>query len=174
MKQTYIECGRICTAHGVKGQVKVEHWCDSPKVLVKQQAVFLRGRDGSFVRREVLAASAAAQFVIMTLEGVDTREDAQAMRGQVLYLHRDTIPVPKGAMLVADMIGLPVFHAESGALLGEICDVDDTKAGRLYSIKTEGGVVLLPGVAEFVKEISEEGGMKVLPIPGFFDDGDEI
>ncbi len=174
MKKEYIECGRICTAHGVKGQVKVEHWCDSPKVLAKQKAVFLRGRDGAYVEREVLAASVAAQFVIMTLGGVDTREDAQAMRGQILYLHRDAIPVPKGAMLIADMIGLPVYHAESGARLGEICDVDDTKAGRLYSIKTEGGVVLLPGVDEFVKEISEEGGMKVLPIPGLFDDDDEV
>ena len=174
MKKEYIECGRICTAHGVVGQLKVEHWCDSPKVLAKQKAVFLRGRDGAYTEREVLAASVAAQFVIMTLEGVDTREDAQAMRGQTLYLHRDSIPVPKGAMLIADMIGLPVYHAESGERLGEIVDVDDTKAGRLYSIKTEGGVVLLPGVDEFVKEISEEGGMKVLPIPGFFDEGDEV
>jgi 16S rRNA processing protein RimM len=77
-------------------------------------------------------------------------------------------------MLISDMIGLPVYHIETGEKLGEICDIDDTKAGRLYSIKTEGGVVLLPGVSEFVKEISEEGGMKVLPIPGFFDEGDEI
>lgn len=174
MKKTYIECGRICTAHGVKGQLKVEHWCDSPKVLAKQKTVYIKGRDGAYVERAVLAASVAAQFVIMTLEGVDTREDAQAMRGQTLYLHRDSIPVPKGAMLISDMIGLSVYHAESGEKLGEISDVDDTKAGRLYSIKTEGGVVLLPGVPEFVKEISEEGGMKVLPIPGFFDEGDEV
>ena len=174
MKKTYIEGGRICTAHGVRGQVKVEHWCDSPRVLTKQKSIYLRSRDGSFVEREVLSASETAQFVIMTLAGLDNREDAQAMRGQVIYLHRDTIPVAKGAMLISDMIGLPVYHVETGEKLGEICDIDDTKAGRLYSIKTEGGVVLLPGVSEFVKEISEEGGMKVLPIPGFFDEGDEI
>lgn len=174
MKKEYIECGRICTAHGVAGQLKVEHWCDSPKVLAKQKRVYLRTRDGAYVERSVLSASVAAQFVIMTLEGVGTREDAQAMRGQTLYLHRDDIPVAKGAMLISDMIGLPVYHAQSGEKLGEISDVDDTKAGRLYSIKTEGGVVLLPGVPEFVKEISEEGGMKVLPIPGFFDEGNEV
>ena len=110
----------------------------------------------------------------MSVEGIDTREDAQAMRGVTLYLHRDQIPVAKGAMLIADMIGLPVYHAESGEKLGEISDVDDTRAGRLYSIKTEGGTVLLPGVPEFIKEISEEGGKKVTPIPGFFDEGDEV
>ena len=174
MKKTYIEGGRICTAHGVRGQVKVEHWCDSAKVLTKQKSVFIKNRDGSYTEMEVLAASEAAQFVIMTLAGLDNREDAQAMRGVVLYLHRDNIPVAKGAMLISDMIGLPVYHVETGEKLGEISDVDDTRAGRLYSIKTERGVVLLPGVSEFVKEISEEGGMKVLPIPGFFDDGDEV
>lgn len=174
MKKTYIECGRICTAHGVRGQLKVEHWCDSAKVLTKQKSVYIKNRDGSYIEREVLSASEAAQFVILALAGVESREDAQAMRGVVLYLHRDSIPVSKGAMLIADMVGLPVYHAESGELLGHISDVDDTRAGRLYSIKTEGGIVLLPGVDEFVKEISEEGGMKVLPIPGFFDDGDEV
>ncbi len=174
MKKIYIEGGRICTAHGVRGQIKVEHWCDSPKVLTKQKTVYLRTRGGEFVPREVLSASEAAQFVIMTLSGLDNREDAQAMRGEVIYLHRDTIPVAKGAMLISDMIGLPVYHAETGERLGEISEVDDTKAGRLYSIKTQSGTVLLPGVREFVKEISEEGGMKVLPIPGFFDDSDEI
>ena len=49
--------------------------------------------------------------------------------------------------------------------IGFICDMD----GLIYH-----GNKILPGVPEFVKEISEEGGMKVLPIPGFFDEGDEV
>lgn len=174
MKKTYIECGRICTAHGVHGELKVEHWCDSAKVLTKQKSIYIKERDGSYSERAIKRAGASAQFVIMSLDGVESREDAQAMRGVTLYLHRDQIPVAKGAMLIADMIGLPVYHAETGEKLGEISDVDDTRAGRLYSIKTEGGTVLLPGVPEFIKEISEESGMVVAPIPGFFDEGDEI
>ena len=174
MKKEYIECGRICTAHGVKGQVKVEHWCDSPKVLAKQKKVFLRGRDGAYSEREVLSASVAAQFVIMTIEGIATREDAQAMRGQTLYLHRDNIPVPKGAMLIADMIGLPVYHKENGESLGEISEVSDVAGRRIYSIKYQGREVLVPDVPEFIKEIDEERGMAVMPIPGLFDSADEI
>lgn len=174
MKREYVECGRICSAHGVRGEIKVEHWCDSAEVLAKQRAVYRKKADGSLERLSVKHASAADRFVIMALEGVDTREAAQALRSVTLYLHRDTIPIPEGAMLVADMIGLPVYHAESGELLGEIAEVSDGRAGRLYRIKTEHGDVLLPGVDEFVKEISEEGGMKVLPIPGLFDDDNEV
>ena len=173
MRQEYLEAGRICTAHGVRGALKVEHMCDSASVLAKQKRVYLLSR-GEYAERAVLSASASGQFVIMTLEGVDSREAAIAMRGGMVYLRREDIPIAKGAMLIAEMIGLPVIHAESGERLGELADVQDYAGRRIYSVRTPSGEVLLPDVPEFIKEISEEGGMKVLPIPGFFDKADEV
>jgi len=173
MRKEYLEAGRICTAHGVRGAIKIEHMCDSAAVLARQKRVFfLLG--GEYAEKRVLSASASGQFVIMTLEGIDSREAAIAQRGRLLYLRREDIPVERGAMLIADMIGLPVIHAESGETLGKISDVQDVAGRRIYSVNTPSGEVLLPDVPEFIKEISEEGGMKVLPIPGFFDGGDEV
>ncbi|MBQ7356672.1 MAG: 16S rRNA processing protein RimM [Clostridia bacterium] len=173
MRTEYLEGGRICTAHGVRGALKLEHFCDSARVLAGVKRVFLKNRDGSFCERRVLSSSVSGQFVIMTLEGINTREDAVAMRSQTVYLHRDDVPRADGAMFIADMIGLPVFHAESGERLGEISDVSDVAGRRIFTVRTEGEQVLLPDVPEFIKEISE-GGMKVLPIPGFFDKADEV
>lgn len=173
MRLEYLEAGRICTAHGVRGAIKVEHLCDSAAVLAKQKRVFLRSAR-EYTERRVVTASASGQFVIMTLEGVDSREAAIALRGVSLYLKREDIPVSDGAMLIAEMIGLPVIHAESGERLGELADVQDLAGRRIYSVRTPSGEVLLPDVPEFIKEISEEGGMKVLPIPGFFDKADEV
>ena len=76
-------------------------------------------------------------------------------------------------MFIADMIGLPVIHAESGEDLGEISDISDVAGRRIYTINYRGKSVLLPHVKDFIKEISE-GGMRVLPIPGFFDEADEV
>ena len=45
---------------------------------------------------------------------------------------------------------------------------------RGYTIKYRGEDVLIPDVPEFIKEIDENNGMKVLPIPGFFDKADEV
>ena len=174
MKKTYLEGGKICTSHGVKGLVKVEHLCDSPKVLTSAKKIYLKERDGSFTERKIKSASVAGQFVLMGIEGVDSREEAIAYRGRLIYLHRDDIPVAKGAMLIADMIGLPVFHAESGVSLGEIADISDLAGRRIYTVKYEGREVLIPDVPEFIKEISEERGMAVLPIPGLFDAADEV
>ena len=173
MKKQYLEGGKICTAHGVKGLVKAEHFCDSPKVLAGVKRIYFADRSGSFSERRIISSSVMGEFVLLGIEGINCREEAIAYRGRVLYLHRDDIPRGEG-MLLADMIGLPVYHAESGESLGEISDVSDSAGRRIYTVKYEGKDVLIPDVPEFIKEIDEERGMKVLPIPGFFDNDNEI
>ncbi len=163
----------MCNAHGVRGMLKVEPWCDSPKVLASQKRIFLVDKDGVYRETLVLASSVSGNLVLMLLEGVDTREGAIAMKNTVLYLHRSDIPVKKGEMLIADMIGLPVFDAKSGRLYGEISDVTDAPRGKLYHIQTSSGLVIYPSGEQFVKEIDEERGMHITPIPGFFNE-DEI
>ena len=174
MKNTYLECGKICTSHGVKGLVKVEHLCDSPKVLCTAKKIYLKERDGSFTEKKIKSASVAGQFVLMGIEGIDSREEAIAYRGRLIFLHRDDIPVAEGAMLIADMIGLSVYHAETGESLGELSDVSDVAGRRIYTVKYQGREVLVPDVPEFIKEISEDRGMAIMPIPCLFDLADEI
>ncbi len=174
MKNTYLEGGRICTSHGVKGLLKVEHLCDSPKVLLGIKKIYLKERDGSFTEKKVTSCSSMGQFLALGIDGITTREEAIAYRGRIFYLHRDDIPLPKGAMFIADMIGLPVYHAESGESLGEISDVSDVAGRRIYTVKYQCREVMIPDVTEFIKEISEERGMAVLPIPGLFDAADEV
>ena len=169
MKKEYLECGIVRSPHGVRGILNVESWCDSPRVLAKQKRVYILGRDGSYKEINVISASPAPDKVLMGLEGVDSREAAQGYKNTVLYLRREDIPVPKGAMLIADMIGLPVVDFDTGKVYGEISDVRDGVRYKLYTVKTDSGEVILPGVDEFIKEITEERGLLVRPIPGFFD-----
>ena len=169
MKKEYLECGIVRSPHGVRGILNVDCWCDSPRVLAKQKRVYILGRDGSYKEVRVISASPAPDRVLMGLEGIDSREAAQGYKNTVLYLHRDDIPVPKGAMLIADMIGLPVVDFDTGRVYGEISDVRDGVRYKLYTVKTDSGEVILPGVDEFIKEITEERGLLVRPIPGFFD-----
>lgn len=174
MKNAYLEGGRICTSHGVKGLVKVEHLCDSPKVLTKIKRIYFKERSGAFTERTVISCSVAGQFLLMGIDGITSREEAIAYRGRTFYLDREDVPLPKGAMFIADMIGLPVYHAERGESLGEIVDVSDVAGRRIYTVKYQGREVLIPDVPEFIKEISEDRGMAIMPIPGLFDDADEI
>ena len=174
MKKNYLEGGKICTSHGVNGLIKVEHLCDNAKVLLKIKRIYFLERDGSYVERAVKSCSLMGQFLLMGVEGINSREEAISYRGRIFYLHREDVPLSKGAMFIADMIGLPVFHAESLSSLGEIADISDVAGRRIYTVRYKGKDVLLPDVPEFIKEINEERGMAVLPIPGLFDEADEI
>ena len=105
----------------------------------------------------------------MSVEGIEDRDVAIAMKNTVIYLHRDDIPVSKGQMLLADMIGLPVIDANTNEVYGEIAEVNDVPRGLLYTINTPKGPVYYPSGDNFIKEIDEEKGMFITPIPGFFD-----
>lgn len=169
MKKEYLECGRVCNAHGIRGVLKVEHWCDSAKVLAAQKRVFIVS-EGEYRERKILTASVSGETVLMSISGVESREDAIAMKGTVLYLRREDIPVKDGEMLIADMIGLPVIDAVTGRVYGEIKDVYDVPRGKMYTVLSDGKDVLLPDVPEFIKRIDAEEGMLITPIPGFFEE----
>ncbi len=170
MKKMYLECGRISNAHGVRGLVKVEHWCDTPEVLAGASRVFFADGSG-FTERKILHAALAGGSVLMSIEGIDSREAAVAKKGVTLYLSREDIPVADGEMLIADMIGLPVRDVNGGREYGRLVYVSDAVRGQLYTVRTpDGRDVLIPAVPEFVKRIDAEEGVLIAPIPGFFDE----
>ena len=138
-------------------------------VLVRAKRVFIATGEGEYREHKILTASSNGQSVLLSIEGITDRDQAIAMKNTVLYLHRDDIPIEDGAMLLADMIGLPVIDANTGVRYGVITDVTEVPRGLLYTIATDRGEVLFPSVDEFIKEIDPESGMLVTPIPGFFD-----
>lgn len=168
MKKLYLECGKVLGAHGVRGVLKVESWCDTPRVLASQKRIFL-AEGGEYVERRVMSASVTGPQVLMSIEGVSDRDEAVSMKGVVMYLHRDDIPLRPGHILLADMIGLPVTDAKTGVVLGKITEVTEVPRGLLYTIATDKGEVLYPSADELVAGIDSERGLLVTPIPGFFD-----
>ena len=173
MKKEYLECGRVCGAHGVRGLIKAEPWCDSPKVLAGLKRIFLAVGSGEYEERRILSSSVMGPVVLLSLEGLDDRNIAVGMKNTVLYARREDIPLKKGQMFLTDMIGLAVIDADSGRVYGHIADVTDGVRNRIYTIKAGEKEVLFPAVDEFVKEIDADKGVFIKPIPGFFDD-DEI
>lgn len=170
MKRTYLEGGKICNVHGIKGAFKVESYCDTPEVLARVKKVYLTERDGRMKEYGVRSAHAAGGYVLMELCEIEVREDAFAYKGKTVYLHRDDVPLAPGQVFLADLIGTPVTDADTGVRYGTVSAVDDTPAGRLYTVKTAHGDVLYPGRAPLVVSADAEEGLRIRPIPGFFDD----
>lgn len=167
-KIKYPECGKIINTHGCRGAVKVEPWCDSPAMFTALPRVFVK-KDGAMQALALKKASTNGRFVFAELQGVDSMEAADALRGTVLYADREDLGVPDGVLLLAEIIGLPVFHAESGERMGEVRDVIHPGASDIYVIATARGEVMVPDVPAFVKRVDEEG-LFLTPIEGMFDD----
>ena len=164
----YPECGKIINTHGCHGGVKVEPWCDSPEVFASLSRVFLKKGD-EFVPVKMRRTAVSRNVVFADLEGVDTMEKADAMRGTVLYAKREDLKIPRGVLLIAEMIGMPVYHGESGELLGTLADIIHPAASDIYVITTvKGGMAMVPVVAEFVKDVTDEA-IYLLPIEGMFE-----
>ena len=86
MPKEYLECGKIVTTHGVRGEVKVQPWCDGPEFLKQFGTLYLDAAGTRPVK--VLSAKVAGNMSVLKLEGLDTPEEARNWRGRVLYLRR--------------------------------------------------------------------------------------
>ena len=171
MKQPYLVCGTIVNTHGVRGAVKIESHCDSPKVLAELPRLFLQTKEGIYEERKVVKASVGGGRVLAYLEGVETLDDAIPLKGKTVYAKREELPLPKGAHFIADLIGLPMIDADTGRVYGEVTAVENMPSSDMYTVREKNGnTVLFPAVKEFLVRVDAETGIYVRPIPGFFTD----
>lgn len=152
MKNRFLEVGQIVNTHGVRGEVKVVPWCDSPQFLCQFDTLYL---DGQPIR--VLEARVHKSNVLLTLEGVNDVNAAMRLKNQILHIDRTGVELPEGRHFIADLIGLQVLDDETGAELGVITEVLTPPAQEVYVVKGE-KQYLIPAVDEFVKETNVEGG----------------
>ncbi len=172
MKLAYLPAGRIINTHGFRGTVKLESWCDSPDILASLETLWFLNGD-QYIARRVLRASVFKQFVLMDLEGVESEDAANRLRGVEVFASREDLPIGDGDFFIADLLGLPVKHADTGAALGVLKDINTSGARDLYVIQTPHGESLVPAVPEFLIKIDPEDAIYLRPIPGLLEGGDE-
>ncbi len=170
MKKQYLECGRIVSTHGVRGEVKVEPWCDSPDFLLDFDAFYV-GKEQK--EMQVEGARVHKTMVLLKLCGVDTPEQGMALRGKMLFIDRSKVSLEEGEYFVQDLIGLSVYDADDGRLYGRLVEVSQTGANDVYHIRFEDGKIgLVPKIPQVVLGIDIEGGrMEIRPLPGLFEEG---
>lgn len=157
----------IVGTHGVRGEVRVQPWCDSPEVL---SAISVLYYDEGKTPVHVVSRP-HKNIALVKIRGVDTVQDAAVLRGRMLYLNRDDLKLKDGAYFIQDLIGLRVVDANSGVEYGTLTGVSETGANDVYHVDTKKGEVLIPAVPSMIIETDVDGGiMKISPIKGLFDD----
>ena len=140
MKLQYLEAGEIVSTHGVRGEMKVLPWSDGPDFLLD----FSRVRIGT---TEYAVESCRVQKTcnLLKVQGVDTVEQAQALRGKTVEVYRQDAPAD--LIFVAELIGMDVVT--DGKSIGALSDVLDYPGNKVYVVKGE-HEYMIPAVSAFV------------------------
>ncbi len=156
--------GRVAGAFGVRGEVRIAAFTEEPLALARFGA--LKRQDGS-PALTITTAREAKGGLICRCEGVETREQADALRGLRLFIARDALPEPdEDEFYLADLIGLAVVDL-AGAPVGKVKSVQDFGAGDILEIiPEEGGATwYLPFTREAVPDVKIAEGLIVAVRP---------
>ena len=163
MKLQYIDAGEIVTTHGVRGEVKVLSWLDSPEMLLGHTRCRIGGREYAMDSVRVQKTCN-----LVKLRGVDTMEDAQKLRGKTLELYREDIS--DEIIFAAELVGVEVFAGDTA--IGKITEVLDYPGNSVYVVQGQ-KEYLIPAVKESILSTDlEKNEMRVKLLEGMASDED--
>jgi 16S rRNA processing protein RimM len=155
--------GEISTTFGLKGEVKVRpltNYLEQFEALTEVCAAH-----GETDRRmlEIEAIRQNNGTVIIKFVGIDSIDDAEALRGAELRIpESELIELPDGEYYIDDIVGLEMVTTD-GRILGRITDVLQAAGNDVYVTDQ----VMIPAVKEFIADIDlDRGKVIVRPIEG--------
>lgn len=165
----YLEAGKIVNTHGLRGEIKLVPWTDSPQTFEEIDYVFIKKKTGD-VRLDIERLKYQKNNLIVKFNQISSIEEAEKLKNQTVYIDRDALgELPEGVYYIADIIGL-VAVDESGNAVGTVVDIFNTGANDIYDIKREGKKNLLLPVIDDVITVDLENERVVVKIPEGLDD----
>lgn len=158
----------IGAASGVKGEVRIKLHSDDPAALTGYGAL----RDAAGHSYTISKSRPAKTVFVCTLDGVQDRSAAEALKNTRLYISRDKLPEPDtDEFYHIDLEGLDVQQAD-GTLIGTVSSVHDFGAGDILEIApSEGETLMIPFSLAAVPIVDIAGGfVKLADLPGLLED----
>lgn len=127
--------GIVISAHGIKGQVKIRTFTESPKDITSFTEIL--DDEGRPIRLSI--SSVNPSYVIAKINDISTRDEAESLQGFTLHVNRSTLPKPKeGEYYYEDLVGLEV-HYTTGEIAGKVKSVENFGASDILEISPNNG-----------------------------------
>ena len=146
--------GRVAAPYGIKGWVRVQPFTSAPETLLAYSTWWLARPGGTAQACNVLEARRHGAFLIARLEGVASREEAAAYRGQEVMLPREALPEAQDdEVYLEDLVGLAVVNRQR-VRLGTVAEVRDNGAQPVLRVLKDGAEErLIPFVPSYVDKV---------------------
>jgi 16S rRNA processing protein RimM len=151
----YLAVARVIGAKGLRGGLRVELVTDWPERLDVGSTVRIEG--GPSLR--ITEVELGGRTRVLYLEGIATREAAEALSGR--YLEMPERPLPEGSFYWEDLVGLRV-ETEDGAHVGELVEIFRAGGNEVYRVVGPAGERLVPALRSVVREIDLASGRMVV------------
>lgn len=168
MPANLVLLGEFGRAHGLRGEIRLKSYTGDPLAIAGYGP--LTGGDGrSYTLTDIRqAAGDQPDMLVARVEGVTTREAAEALNRLPLHVDRARLEADteEDEFLLADLIGLRA-EDEAGQGLGTVTDIPNYGGGDLIEIAQTASrqTLLLPFTKAFVPEVDIQGGRIVVALP---------
>jgi 16S rRNA processing protein RimM len=165
-----VSIGKIVGTYGYKGTFKVAPLTDFPERFQGLQQVYLN-HAGMVRLVTVESAIPRNKVILVTIRGVESKEDALNYRGGLLMVdEKEVYPLPESVYYHFQLRGLEVIDSQHG-YLGRLAEVLETGANDVYLVKSpEYGEVLIPAIKDVIQSVDlDQGVMKVSLLPGLLE-----
>lgn len=168
MKQ-FLEVGMVNNTHGIRGELKFTLWCDDINYLKQLNVLYLDDKGEKPVK--IISVRPQKNIAILKLENINTIEQAEELKGRVLYCNRDDAVIDENANYIADLIGCYVVDVDTEEEYGQVKDVLNYGSCDIYDIESWGKHTLIPATPDIVKEINTEYQViRIKKMKGLFDE----
>jgi 16S rRNA processing protein RimM len=153
-----VKIGYVARAHGLRGELRVHLFAPESTTLFDVERVFLGGRAVA-----VTAARPTTGAVLLSIEGVEDRDAAEALKGKEVEVERADVELAEGEFLLADLPGCAVVD-ERGAELGRVAEVMPG-AQPILVIHGPAGEMLLPAIPAFLRAVDVQARRIEVEVP---------
>jgi len=146
--------GEVVKPHGIKGRVKVKNHAESSEIYHRAERLTFKTKEDILKTLVVKQTQEIGNCVILKLEGISSREDAEALTGSIILVSREELPVTEeDEYYWHDLLGMDVYDRE-GVYYGLIVNIIRTGSNDVYVVRGEKGrEILVPGTYDAIHEI---------------------
>ncbi|MEL7569661.1 MAG: ribosome maturation factor RimM [Eubacteriaceae bacterium] len=155
----YLKIGKIFSAHGIKGYVKIFPLTNEAERFYDLKDVFIK--DGQEMQalsiEDILLKN---KFVLIKFNQIKNRNDAEKLKDFFIYVNRtQAVKLDKDEYFIEDLIGLSAYDTNN-INIGTVSDVIQTGAVDVLVIKGQ-KEFLIPALKKNVQPLIEQGMIKV-------------
>jgi len=165
---SYLTVGRIVRPHGIKGQVEIVILTDNPQRFEVGGVFQLKDPSAELSEIQLTRIAWKKDRLLAGIQGVDTRDEAEALVGGELMIPESIAEKPLGAHWHHEIIGCEVVTVDN-LRLGRVVEILRTGAADVYVVAGERRH-MIPATEEIIVSVDiEKSLITIKPLPGLLE-----